>query len=135
MKKAIKINIKPLSVNACWKGRRFKTDKYKKFERDVLFMLPKLELPKAPFQIEFEFGFSSKLSDYDNSVKPVTDILQKKYNFNDRYIKRAIIDVRLTKKGEEYFKFKITTLKINEKQFVYIKYYMYFCCRIKNLKN
>jgi len=31
-----KINIKPLSVNDAWKGKRYKTEKYKNYE-NVLF--------------------------------------------------------------------------------------------------
>ena len=30
------VNIKPLSVNQAWAGRRFKTPKYKAFEKEML---------------------------------------------------------------------------------------------------
>jgi len=42
----MQIKINPLSVNSAWKGRRFKTDEYKKYESDVLFLLPKMEIAK-----------------------------------------------------------------------------------------
>jgi hypothetical protein len=41
----MRIDIKPLSVNESWQGKRFKTDKYKLYERACLFMLPKLNVP------------------------------------------------------------------------------------------
>ena len=49
-----------------------------------------------------------------NPVKPFVDCLQKRYGFNDRRIKRAIIDVVEVKKGEEYIKFDLRELT-NEK--------------------
>ena len=83
----IELNIKPLSVNDAWKGRRFKTDLYKKYERDLLFILPKMKetIPKM-IAIDFEFAFKNPKSDIDNPVKPLLDILQKKYGFDDKDI-------------------------------------------------
>jgi Holliday junction resolvase RusA-like endonuclease len=78
--------MKPMSVNNAWMGRRFKTKEYDLYEKSVMFLLPKLEIPEGKLQIDFEFGFSNKLADLDNTLKPFIDILQKKYNFNDRDI-------------------------------------------------
>lgn len=103
----IRIDIKPLSVNEAWKGKRFKTDVYKKYERDCLFLLPKISLPPPPYKITYVFGMSNTLSDFDNPVKLCTDILQKKYRFNDRDIYEALIKKVLTEKGKEYFEFSI----------------------------
>ena len=105
----IRIDIKPLSVNEAWQGKRFKTPKYKAYEYHTLLLLPKLTLPTPPYVIHFEFGLSNSASDWDNPVKPLQDILQKKYGFNDKDIHRAIVDKVKVKKGEEYFKFKIET--------------------------
>ena len=88
----MRINYKPLSINECWQGQRFKTDKYKKYERDLLFLLPAYKLPEKPYSIHLVFGFSNMNSDFDNVVKPFVDILQKKYGFNDRDIMKAIIE-------------------------------------------
>lgn len=106
----ITIPIKPLSVNECWQGRRFKTDKYREYEKKVLLMLPKMMLPDPPYMICFVFGVSSSLCDYDNPIKPTQDIIVKKYGFDDRQIHRALIDKVLVPKGSEYFKFNLTTL-------------------------
>jgi hypothetical protein len=106
------IPIKPLSVNDAWKGRRFKTDAYKKYEIDVYRLLPaKMHIPEGDLAFAVEFGFSSKASDFDNGIKPFVDILQKKYKFNDNRIKLSIIMVNNdVKKGQEYIKFKLSAV-------------------------
>ena len=106
----IKVNIRPLSVNDAWKGRRSKTPEYKRYENSVGFLLPKIKLPAPPYKICFEFGFSNPQSDYDNPVKPLQDILQKKYGFNDKDIYQAEIKKVLVPKGQEYIAFEITSL-------------------------
>jgi Holliday junction resolvase RusA-like endonuclease len=103
----MKIRIKPLSVNQCWQGRRFKTPTYKKYERDLLLLLPKLNVPKIKLSIKIEFGFSSKLADIDNPLKPFLDILQKKYDFNDKDIYKIEVEKKEVKKGSEYISFLI----------------------------
>lgn len=105
-----KIEREPISVNNCWQGRRFKTDDYKKFESDVLFLLPKITLPPAPYSIQLEFGMSNMASDIDNPVKPFLDCLQKKYGFNDKQIMKAVITKKVVPKGSEYIKFNIETI-------------------------
>jgi len=104
------IKIKPLSVNKAWKGRRFKTDTYKKYERDVILLLPKIEVPEGKLCVHLEFGFSNKQSDADNPVKLFIDILQKKYGFNDNKIYSYVINKADTVKGAEYIMFNITAL-------------------------
>lgn len=104
----MKINIKPLSVNQCWQGKRFKTPKYKAYEKELLLLLPSnYKVPLKPLKITLKFGFSSKLSDWDNPIKPFQDILQKKYNFNDSLIYKAIVTKEIVPKGKEYIYFKI----------------------------
>ena len=41
-----KINIKPLSVNQAWMGRKFKTKFYKDYEIELALKLPKLKINK-----------------------------------------------------------------------------------------
>lgn len=106
----IKKYIKPLSVNRCYKGRRFKTNEYKNYEAILLRTLPDLILPKPPYKISFEFGFSSASSDYDNPVKPLQDILQKRYGFNDKNIFYGTSKKVKVNKGEEYFLVKLESL-------------------------
>ncbi|HAW74544.1 MAG TPA: hypothetical protein DCW74_02280 [Alteromonas australica] len=106
----MKINIKPLSVNKAWKGKRFKSDKYKKYEKELLYLLPnkkKIGNLDGPLKISIEFGFSSAASDFDNPIKPLIDILQKKYHFNDNQIYEANIKKVIVDKGDEYLMFDI----------------------------
>lgn len=104
------VTIKPLSVNECWQGTRYKTPKYQKYEKDLLYLLPRLTLPPPPYRIELTFGLSNILCDFDNPVKPFIDILQKKYLFNDKDIHEAVIKKEKATKGREYVGFKITQI-------------------------
>lgn len=105
-----RINIKTLSVNEAWQGKRYKTDKYEAYQKIVSYLLPKIDIPEAPFEVYYKFGFSSASSDFDNPIKPLQDILAKKYGFNDKLIKRAVIETEQVKKGDEYFEFELITL-------------------------
>ena len=105
-----KINIKPLSVNECWQGRRFKTKEYKQYEKDLLLMLPNIKLKIQRVSIDIIFGFSNSLCDIDNPLKPFLDILQKKYNINDRDIYQLNVQKEVITKGNEFIKYKITEL-------------------------
>lgn len=99
----IELKIKPLSINCAFQGRRFKTPAYKKFERDLMFLIP---VPKKPIpemlRIEYFFGFSSPLADLDNPVKMVTDCLQTKLGFNDRNVWELNVRKCIVPKGQEF---------------------------------
>lgn len=99
-----------MSVNEAWQGKRFKTDKYKSFERSCLFLLPKLNIPLGKIKISFEFGLSNSVNDIDNSIKPFLDILQKKYGFNDSRIYEMNIKKIKTEKGKEFIRFNVESL-------------------------
>jgi len=103
------LQIKPLSVNECFKGKRYRTTKYDIFIRNCLLMLPKTILipDKKNIKLAIEFGFSSKASDIDNCCKSFIDCLVKKYKVDDRFIYEMHVFKVIAKKGEEYIKFKI----------------------------
>lgn len=108
----VMVMIKPLSVNKAWQGRRFKSLDYRKYEYDMLRILPrKVFVPQGEFAAFYEFGFSSKLSDWDNGIKPLQDILQTKYKFDDRRIVEAHVVKRIVEKGKEYIAFRFEALK------------------------
>lgn len=107
-----KIEIKPLSVNDAWKGRRFKTDEYKTYERAMMYLLPQMSTPKDALKINIIFGFSSSGSDIDNCLKPFLDCLQKKYAINDNRIYELNVKKEIVKKGSEYIKFFIESILI-----------------------
>lgn len=106
-----RIEIKPLSVNNAWKGRRFKTQSYQIYEHSVLSLLRPMTIPKGDLVLYLEWGFSSAGSDFDNPVKPFLDCLQKKYGFNDNRIVSAHIRKVKVVKGEEYIEFDIQGLR------------------------
>jgi Holliday junction resolvase RusA-like endonuclease len=108
-----RVNIKPLSVNDCWQGKRFKTPAYGVYERTLMLLLPKLKLPDPPYQLHFKWGFSNVASDIDNPCKPTLDSLSKKYGFNDKLVKKLILESIKVKVGQEYFEFEITTYQPN----------------------
>jgi len=107
-----KIDIKPASVNDVWQGRRYRNDYYKAYQTAVNLLLPKLIInPLNRLKITLEFGFSNKLSDIDNPIKPILDIMQKKWGFNDNMVYELNVSKKIVKKGEEYIKYEITELK------------------------
>lgn len=101
------IKTRPLSVNDCWQGRRFKTDAYKSYEWELFSKLKPMEIPKGKLSVFLTFYLTNKLSDIDNPVKPFLDVLQKKYQFNDRDIYELRIVKKIVKKGEEGIYFSI----------------------------
>ena len=103
-----KIQIKPLSVNGAWRGRRFKTSDYQAYEVNLGLLLPNnFIFPVGKFHLLLEFGVSSKMSDIDNPVKPFVDVLQKKYGFNDKMIYAMTIKKVDVEKGKEYICFDV----------------------------
>ena len=101
------IKIKPLSVNQAWKGKRYKSNLYKSYEKNLLYLLPSIKMPDGKLQLNLVLGFSNKGSDLDNPVKMIQDILSKKYGFNDNLIYRIILNKEIVKKGEEFIKFEL----------------------------
>lgn len=105
----IEIKVKPISVNEAYisNGPRWKSPKYKSFLRECALLLPNnIKAPEGQFYVIYEFGFSNSLSDYDGGLKNFQDILQQKYNFDDRQILGAYIQKKKVDKGNEYIKFK-----------------------------
>lgn len=102
-----KIDIKPLSANEMYLGRKVKSYKYKTFERKILPLLPDLEVPEGELQLTIEVGLSSKLADVDNILKPFIDCLQLKYGFNDKWIYHLVVTKEIVKKDEEYITFNL----------------------------
>ena len=120
-----KIMIKPLSVNMAYastyyivkkgkegekvkvKVRRVKSKEYKKYLSDMKLLLPNIELPPEPYTIHYEFGFSSKACDLDNAVKPLQDVLQWNYGFNDNLVYFSSQQKVIVPKGKEYIYFSI----------------------------
>lgn len=104
------LNIKPLTVNQAWCGRRFKTSKYKEYEKELWYTLPRIKVPEGKLKVHYQFGFSYKGSDYDNAIKQFQDIISRKYKFNDSRIYKAIVEKIDVDKEKEFIRFKIEKL-------------------------
>lgn len=104
----IKVDIKPATINQCWRGRRFKTKLYEEYENDLLNILPDNITVEdgRPLRLNIEFGISA-VQDIDNGLKPLIDILQKKYKFNDRYIMELNVKKTIVKKTDHFIKVNI----------------------------
>ena len=107
----MRIQYKPLSVNLAWQGKRFKTPAYKKYEHDILLLLPVIKVDKIEkLKISFVFGFSNIQSDIDNPVKLLIDIFQKKYKFNDSHVWEISLRKEKVDIGKEFIDFTIENL-------------------------
>lgn len=104
------IRIKPLSVNECYIGKRYKSKQYKAYITELMIKLPPMMIPEGELELIIQFGFSNRGSDIDNGVKVFTDVLQRKYGFNDNRIYRLVVNKIIVPKGEEYINFKINEL-------------------------
>jgi Holliday junction resolvase RusA-like endonuclease len=100
-----RLNIKPLSVNQVWQGKRFKTKAYKDYEKELMLRLKPMKIGEGRLSLSVFVGLSSKNADADNVLKPLIDILQKKYGFNDRQIYRLTVEKEDVSKGQEYIEF------------------------------
>ena len=107
--KCVILPIKPLSVNEAWQGRRYKTRAYKRYEEILLAVMPDIAIPKPPYRVSYIFGFSSLAADIDNPIKPLQDIIQKRYKIDDKLIKRLTVEVEQTEKGSEFLGYQIET--------------------------
>lgn len=103
----VKIDIKPLSVNEAYRGRRFSTPALKAYKELLTYCLPKMKIPDGRLSVSYEFGVSSPRSDGDNLIKATQDIIAEKYGFNDNRIYEWHIKKVVVGKGEEYVGFSI----------------------------
>lgn len=104
----MRVNIKPLSTNRLFQGRRFRTPEYDAYEllikNGVSDWQPAL-YDRMTFKIQV--GLSSKNADLDNCIKGFVDILQKKLGFNDSKIYRIEAQKEIVPKGDEYIDVEI----------------------------
>ncbi len=101
------INIKPMSVNEAYTGRRFKTDRYRAYADLVYWHLRNAVMPAGCIKLTIDWYVSNLGADVDNPAKPFIDILQKRYGFNDKNIYQLILTKKIISKGNERIEFKI----------------------------
>ena len=106
----MRLDIKPLSVNQVWQGKRFKTKAYKDYEKEVLLSIKPMKVTEGRLSLRLLFGLSSKNADVDNPVKPFIDCLQKKLGFNDRHIYKLTVEKVDVPKGQEFIEYYLESL-------------------------
>ena len=77
----------------------------------MAYSLPSIKIPQGKLILIVIWGASSKASDTDNILKPFIDILQKKYNFNDKMIYKIEVEKMEVKKGEEFISFDLQSFE------------------------
>ena len=106
----ITLNVKPLSINKCWQGKRFKTKIYKNYEEELLLFLKRYKPSDAKtkfYKVNLLFGIENfALTDVDNLVKPLMDIIVKAGIIkDDRYV--AEYNIRKIKSEKNFVKINI----------------------------
>lgn len=107
------IEAKPISVNICWQGRRFKTEAYKSYERELFILIGKAkETITEPVEIDYFFNLiNANRTDLDNLIKPLQDIIVKLgYIKDDRQIQKMTAGKEKSKTNSISFEIK----KLNE---------------------
>ena len=104
------IPIQPLSQNLAWAGKRYKSKKYRQYEKDIntylhTLPLPKIK-PKTKFYIFFEFGIPQK-QDCTNGIKLLEDLIADFLGINDRDVMALYVRKIPTKKTDSFIKFNI----------------------------
>lgn len=105
----------PISINQCWKGRRFKTAEYKAWRETVGWLMhghPKMpRTPQKPFYELHLVFYKKSLITYDsgNNIKAVEDALVDVGIIDDdRYILRHTIEKKIG--DPAYFEFKVVSV-------------------------
>lgn len=100
------IPIKAMSINSAWKGRRFKTKAYEKWQESILWSLPHEEemLKSRTLGMSFIFYLKSPTRmDLDNLLKGLIDCVKKKGIIeDDRYVFYLEATKRKTEKEEGF---------------------------------
>ena len=113
----MKIDIKPFSINASWRGRRFKTPEYQVWRREFFYKIkekyPYLRKRKNWVEIKYNFHISTfNKSDVDNFIKTTSDALvDAGLIVDDRWVKRYVIEKFECNEGEEFIEFEIREIE------------------------
>ena len=92
----ITLNVKPLSVNEAFQGRRFSTPAKKAYEGALGILLPNRAIPGGPYyRIAYDFHLKNfSRTDWDNLIKVLQDSIVKRGIITDD---RLIVDARVRK--------------------------------------
>jgi Holliday junction resolvase RusA-like endonuclease len=109
------IQIKPMSINVCFQGRRFRTSTFKKWQDLIICSLPAGSSKSKSLAMSIYIYLKDmNRSDLDNYIKPLIDCCVKKgIILDDRYIKYLEVIKRRAKK--DGFEIKIMDLSTENK--------------------
>lgn len=82
------IDISPISVNMCYRGRRFATKEFKEWQKMGLLLMGKKETIVGDVSVHIDFFVKHpKMKDLDNLIKSAIDLtVKKKWIKDDRQI-------------------------------------------------
>jgi len=98
---------------------KFKKDtvEYREFKSDIYSLLGEQEYDfdkYDKFKLSLVVGFSSSLSDLDNSIKPLLDSMQLAMGFDDRQVFEIETLKDKVAKGEEYIMVRLEKITDNQ---------------------
>lgn len=101
----IEVPLKPMSINVAWQGKRYKTKRYKNFEK-AFFLSTSQPHTTIKEEVVVIYVFYLKYygrTDVGNLEKPLSDLITKRnYIKDDRYIKSInLIKKRVKDKKEQ----------------------------------
>jgi Holliday junction resolvase RusA-like endonuclease len=108
--------VKPLSINAAYTLKRKKSAKYRKFEELMALELFEYKIPdnrnvaEMRFKLDICWGFATSLSDVDNPIKTLLDVLQRWFGFDDKQIMNISATKKVVGRGKEYIGFTLTEI-------------------------
>ena len=110
-----RLKVKPVSVNEAWllRGfRKFKSAKYNTYQRIIREQLKDTKWPydlSVELEAIYRVGFSNRMSDLDNAIKPIQDTLSDIYGWNDNKIYKLKATKLIVPKGKEFINVTIYT--------------------------
>ncbi len=104
----IEIPVRALSVNEAWAGRRFKSAKYKQFEKDIAKVLRHSKNTiKGEVEVHLTFYIKNyAMSDVDNLIKETLDQITK-YGYIEDDRKIVFLSAEKRKSAEERIEVEI----------------------------
>lgn len=90
----ISLDLRPLSVNRAYKGRRFNTFEKHVYDAKLRFLLPKIVIPGPYYRVHYKFFLKNfKITDQQNFLKCLTDgIVRRGIIKDDRFIIWELIE-------------------------------------------
>ena len=104
------LELRPVSTNRLYVGRRFLSKEAKQFKeqchRQLLLLSEPIHVPDGRLELHFVFGLHRDM-DVTNCVKLVEDVLADFYGFNDKRVQGCSLRKVKVARGEEFISFSL----------------------------